>query len=170
MVSQIQLATIQHLSEIKSLTEDCASAMQQKNIFQWNEHYPSLEVLQKDIENQELYVFKESNSVLGIIVITDNMDAEYQTVTWLTSSNSKNLYIHRLATAPRIWGEGVGRKLMDFAENYAREHKFDSVRLDTFSQNKRNQKFYEQRGYLQLENIYFPRQSEHPFYCYELLL
>ena len=36
---------------------------------------------------------------------------------------------------------------MDFAEEYAREKKFISVRLDTFSMNKRNLKFYESRGY-----------------------
>ena len=59
---------------------------------------------------------------------------------------------------------------LDFAEKYAREKKFASVRLDTFSVNKRNLKFYESRGYQRLEGIYFPKQSEFPFYCYELIL
>ena len=52
----------------------------------------------------------------------------------------------------------------------AKEKKFASVRLDTFSVNKRNLKFYESRGYQRLEGIYFPKQSEFPFYCYELIL
>ena len=66
--------------------------------------------------------------------------------------------------------KGIGKILMDFAEKYAREKKFTSVRLDTFSVNKRNLKFYESRGYQRLEGIYFPKQSEFPFYCYELIL
>jgi len=33
-----------------------------------------------------------------------------------------------------------------------------------------NQKFYELRGYKKLGSIYFPKQSEHPFYCYEFVL
>ena len=59
---------------------------------------------------------------------------------------------------------------MDFAENFAKEHNALSVRLDTFSQNKRNQKFYETRGYKRLGDIYFPKQSNHPFHCFELVL
>ena len=59
---------------------------------------------------------------------------------------------------------------MNFAENHARKHNFESVRLDTFSKNKRNQKFYESRGYKRLGDIYFPKQSEAPFHCYELVL
>jgi len=59
---------------------------------------------------------------------------------------------------------------MNFAEKYARDNNFTSVRLDTFSQNKRNQKFYETRGYQRLGDIYFPKQSKHPFHCYELKL
>ncbi|NJX17164.1 GNAT family N-acetyltransferase, partial [Tamlana crocina] len=68
------------------------------------------------------------------------------------------------------WGSGNGRKLMDFAEAFAKEHGYVSVRLDTFSKNERNQRFYEARGYKRLGNIYFPKQSEHPFYCYEKVL
>ncbi len=49
MVSKIHLATSEDIPEIKSLTEACAVAMQERNIFQWNEYYPSLETLQKDI-------------------------------------------------------------------------------------------------------------------------
>ncbi|MBT8264540.1 MAG: GNAT family N-acetyltransferase, partial [Muriicola sp.] len=59
--------------------------------------------------------------------------------------------------------------LMDFAETYARENQFMSVRLDTFSKNERNQRFYEARGYQKLEEIYFPNQSKDPFYCYEFV-
>ena len=157
------------LQEIKNLTEACAIAMQEKGIFQWNEHYPSLEKLRVDIELAELFVLKEDLTILGIIVLTDLMDEEYVPVKWLTESGN-NLYIHRLATHPSVWGKGYGQQLMDFAENFAVENKFESVRLDTFSQNKRNQQFYEARGYVKLGDIFFPKQSEHPFHCYELVL
>ena len=165
----IQIATSSELDEIKKLTETCAVGMQKKGIFQWNEFYPSREKLREDIKKQELYVYKEDGKILGIIVLTAHMDEEYIPVEWLTPSGN-NLYIHRLATHPAVWGKGYGRKLMDFAEDFAREEQYISVRLDTFSQNLRNQNFYEMRGYQRLGNIYFPKQSEYPFYCYELEL
>ncbi len=165
----IQLANTSHLAEIKELTEACAQAMQEKGIFQWNEHYPSIEKLARDIEKEELYILKNKENIIGIIVLTPEMDEEYIPVQWLTT-NRENLYVHRLATHPSTWGRGYGQTLMDFAETFARQNRFQSVRLDTFSQNLRNQKFYESRGYKRLGEIYFPKQSEHPFYCYELPL
>jgi ribosomal protein S18 acetylase RimI-like enzyme len=71
---------------------------------------------------------------------------------------------------PEHQGKGFAKALMDFGENFARENNALSVRLDTFSQNKRNQKFYEQRGYAKLEDIFYLKQSKHPFHCYELVL
>lgn len=165
----IRKAELTGLASIKNLTEACAVSMQEKGIFQWNEHYPSLEKLRLDIEKQELFVLEENEQIKGIIVLTPEMDEEYIPIEWLTP-NGNNLYIHRLATDPATWGTGNGKKLMDFAESFAREKGYDSVRLDTFSQNKRNQRFYESRGYRRLGDIFFPKQSEHPFHCYELIL
>ncbi|PTX44961.1 ribosomal protein S18 acetylase RimI-like enzyme [Christiangramia gaetbulicola] len=165
----IRTAQIKDLQEIKSLTEACAQAMIKKHIYQWNEHYPSLEKLEADILKKELFVLEEGAKIIGIIVITPTKDEEYIPIVWL-SKTENNLYIHRLATHPDHWGKGYAQKLMDFAEDYAKQHKYESVRLDTFSQNLRNQRFYEARGYQRLGNIFFPKQSEHPFYCYELLI
>lgn len=165
----IRKATPADLDNIKQLTESCAVALQGKGIFQWNELYPSRDQLAKDIELGELFILEEDSEIAGIIVLTAVMDEEYIPIKWLTP-NRNNLYVHRLATHPGIWGKGYGQKLMDFAEAFALENHYSSVRLDTFSQNKRNQKFYESRGYKRLGNIHFPKQSEHPFYCYEKVL
>lgn len=165
----IRKAVESDLSNIKKLTEACARAMQEKGIFQWNKYYPSLERLQMDIEAEELYILEENAELLGIMVLTPVMDEEYIPIEWLTQ-NGDNLYIHRLATRPELWGKGFGQQLMDFAEDFARAHGYVSVRLDTFSQNVRNQKFYESRGYKKLGIIYFPKQSKHPFNCYEKVL
>ena len=122
-----------------------------------------------DAENRELYVYVINGKVVACISLCMHMDEVYSPVKWKTK-NDNNLYIHRLAVHPDFQKKGVGKILMDFAEEYAKEKKFVSVRLDTFSVNKRNLKFYESRGYGRLEEIHFPKQSEFPFYCYELIL
>lgn len=165
----IRTADFSDLKKIKQLTETCATALQKKGIYQWNEHYPPLEKLRADVEEKELFVLEENTNLLGIIVLTPKMDDEYIPIKWL-SPNKNNLYVHRLATHPSVWGKGYGQLLMDFAENFAKESGYQSIRLDTFSQNKRNQHFYEQRGYERLGTIYFPKQSEFPFYCYEKII
>ena len=165
----IRCAKILEIPEILKLTRACTHHMIKMGIFQWNEEYPSREAFEKDISRNELFALELQDIIIGCITITPHMDEEYSPVEWLTP-NKTNIYIHRLAVDPEYQGKGYAQKLMTFAENYARENKYISVRLDTFSQNNRNQSFYEQRGYQKLGDVYFPKQSEYPFYCYELVL
>lgn len=165
----IRHAKISEINDILDLTKACAAYMIEKDIYQWNEHYPSKEAFEKDMKRNELYVLVIDGKIQGIIVISTLMDEEYVPIEWLTP-NTNNIYIHRLAIHPKYQGKGYAQKLMDYAEAYAKENKLTSVRLDTFSQNKRNQKFYERRGYQRLGDIFFPKQSKHPFHCYELVL
>ncbi|WP_053976727.1 GNAT family N-acetyltransferase [Mangrovimonas xylaniphaga] len=165
----IRKATLQDLDAVVSITLACAKHMCGNGIFQWNDNYPNRAAFKKDIEREELLVFEKQNGILGCVVRSPHKDDVYNNVTWLTKDEN-NLYIHRLAVQPNYQGQGIAQQLMDTVEQYARTNSFKSIRLDTFSQNSRNQKFYELRGYKQLEAIYFPNQSEHPFYCYELVL
>lgn len=165
----IRGAKISEIPHIVALAKDCASYMVEKGIYQWNDAYPSEKAFANDIRRGELYVLERKGAIIGTIVISTLMDTEYQTVSWLTP-NYKNIYVHRLAVHPNYQGQGYAQKLMDFAEKHGRENGFDSIRLDTFSRNPRNQRFYETRGYQKLENIYYPNQSEYPFHCYELVL
>ena len=96
-------------------------------------------------------------------------DEVYNNVKWLTK-DEKNLYVHRLAVDPMYQKKGIGKLLMDFAEEYGLKNGLKSVRLDTFSKNDRNNKFYRSRNYIQLDDVYFPNQSEFPFHCYEKIL
>ncbi len=151
------------------LTEACAADLRHKGIYQWNEHYPSREAFMADLKRGELWVMTSEERLIGTVVLSKVMDDEYRAVKWLSASVD-NRYVHRLAVLPAYQGRGYARQLMDFAESRARDEGATSIRLDTFSQNKRNQRFYEQRGYTRLGSVYFPHQSPDPFYCYELLL
>ncbi|TMU55156.1 GNAT family N-acetyltransferase [Flagellimonas algicola] len=165
----IRLAKISDIDGILEITRSCAAKMQGDGIYQWNEHYPSKQAFLKDLERGELYIKEVDGKLVGAIVVSTFMDEEYVPVQWLTP-NCNSSYIHRICVDPKLQGKGHAQKLMDFAEEQSREKGFASVRLDTFSQNKRNQRFYEQRGYQKLGDIFFPKQSSHPFHCYELVL
>tara|TARA_R110000868_G_scaffold366212_1_gene629129 strand:- start:148 stop:648 length:501 start_codon:yes stop_codon:yes gene_type:complete len=165
----MRAAKISEIPDILKITKACALQMSENGIHQWNEHYPSKTAFENDINRNELFVLEENSKIIGTIVISTLMDHEYLPIKWLTP-NQNNVYIHRLAVHPEYQGKGFAQKMMDYAEDYARKENYISVRLDTFSQNHRNQRFYEARGYQKLGDIYFPKQSVHPFHCYELIL
>ena len=151
------------------MIHDCANDLIGKNIFQWNEKYPSRDIFLSDIEKKNLFILKNNSGIIGCIALSHEKDIEYTDVKWLTKDD-KNLYLHRLAVDPKFQKKGIGKLLMDFAEDYARNNKFISVRLDTFSKNERNNRFYKSRKYTKLDDVYFPNQSEFPFHCYEKIL
>ena len=164
----IRIAKLSEIEEILTITKACAAKMISENIFQWNEHYPNALAFQKDVARQELYVLITSEKMVGCITISSEKDVEYNDIKWLTE-DSYHYYIHRLAIHPKFQHNGYAMQLMDFAESHAQQQGAASIRLDTFSANKRNQRFYEARGYQRLGDIYFPRQSDLCFYCYELV-
>lgn len=168
-IMNIRTANQQDIATLLQITKACANDMISKEIFQWDNEYPSLQVFQNDYNRNELYVLQIKNEIVGCITISTFMDKEYETINWLTS-NKHNIYIHRLAIHPKHQKKGYAQALMNFAENHARKQNYTSVRLDTFSVNRRNNKFYQQRGYQKTGEVYFPRQSKYSFYCYELIL
>lgn len=165
----IRLAKLLEIPDLLKITQACAKSMIAQGIDQWNESYPSRQAFEKDVARKELYVLEEIDKLIGTVVISTLMDNVYGPISWLTP-NKNNLYVHRLAVDPQAQKKGYARELMDFAEDYARKGGFISVRLDTFSKNDRNNKFYQARGYQQLGDIFFPQQSRFPFHCYELIL
>ena len=97
------------------------------------------------------------------------MDEFYQNVNWITSSE-KNLYLHRLAIHPKFQKMGFAKQLMNFSFDYAQKNNFVSIRLDTFSGNPSNNIFYTKLGFKKLGEIYFRKQSDKPFYCFEKIM
>jgi ribosomal protein S18 acetylase RimI-like enzyme len=165
----IEKANLSDLDTLYALTCKCGAHMREQGIFQWDSNYPSRTVLKNDIDSGELWILRGQEIIKGMIVLTEAMDEEYREVQWLTP-NEDNLYVHRLAVLPELQGKGIGRSLMDFAERRAITLNYSSIRLDTFSKNPRNQRFYEQRDYTRLGKVYFKNQSQDPFYAYERVL
>lgn len=157
------------LTPILEITKNCAVKMDAMGIYQWNENYPNRNAFIDDIKNNELLVFSKGALLVGCIALCTKMDDVYKDVKWLTK-DVKSLYVHRLAVDPQFQKKGIGKKLMDYAEDFAKKNNFISIRLDTFSKNKNNMRFYERRGYKRLEKVFFPEQSRFPFYCYELII
>lgn len=155
---------------ILALTRSCGVHLRAQGIDQWDENYPDPARIADDLKQGTLFCYRDSGTIAGIIVLNETQDEEYAHVPWGTTEAQKNLVVHRLAVHPDNQGQGIARQLMDFAEDFAQRQGYDAIRLDTFSRNTRNQRFYLNRGYTEKGLVYLPYKKEHPYHCYELLL
>lgn len=166
----IRLATHKDVPTCVSISRACGDFLRANGIDQWTPDYPNESILIQDVNAQSLYILEVESTIVGMVVINEIQDPEYLQLNWKTSSSSKNLVVHRLAVSPDAQGKGFAQQLMSFVEGLAKEKYYDSIRLDTFSRNKRNQQFYQQRGYELIGEVYLSYRTDFPYVCYEFVL
>ena len=164
----IQLANMDHLEEVMELLSAVVKDMNKCGLHQWGEDYPSREMFVNHINDQVLRIVLDGKKIIAFFVVTEQQDKEYTDIDWEDKSG-RAMVIHRLAVHPDRQREGIGSKMMDFAENYARDKGFTSIRLDTYSDNPRTPKLYKKRGYKYRGITHFP-QRELDYYCFEKIL
>lgn len=161
----ISPASMQEFNTIISMYQTAQKELRENDIHQWDRHDPSREMIREDIENGNLFVAKKNNQILGSIVLDEEHDPEHAEVNWLVPEQP-TLYLHRLVVHPDFQGEGTGKELMKFADDYAAENGYTSIRLDAYEENEVAQNLYQRFGYKKAGEVYFPRRDV-PFYCYE---
>lgn len=139
--------------------------LENNGIYQWTDNYPTISIIENDLKKDVLYTLKSNEKIIGAINISEEQETEYELIKW-EFDNSKVLVIHRLVIDPKYQKKGYAQKLMDFAENFAKENNYSSIRLDAYSQNVRVIEFYKKRNYFIRGNVNFP-EREYPFHCME---
>jgi len=163
----IDLAHINQLNEIIDIFRECKKNMENENIFQWTDNYPNTNHILQNINDGSLFSLTQGDKCVGVITIDNFESPEYKSINW-QDKNGKILVIHRLAVHPLSQKQGFAKEIMDFAENFAFNNGFTSIRLDAFRGNPRALKFYENRGYEKRGEVNFPgKLSSIPFICFE---
>ena len=161
----IERADISDLDEIFAIYQKCITILDAEGIMQWDEHYPSLTLLQQDIEAGELFKYVTDERIAAVCVLTGNQDKEYETVEW-RHPEARALVVKRLAVEPDFQNRGIAVELMEFAEDYAVKNGFTSIRLECYASNKAALNFFANRGYQVAGEVFYPRRIL-PFKCFE---
>jgi len=165
---RIEQGTREDLPSIMALIKDVVVHMNSIGIDQWHAGYPNETVLGKDLDSHTLFTGWLDQKLMAINVINQVYDKEYNALDWLTPQG-KSLYVHRLAVHPDFQKKGYAQQFMDFAEEKAKKEGFLSVRLDTYTGNPRNVKFYLNREYQPIGEVSLPYRPD-PFICFEKLV
>jgi ribosomal protein S18 acetylase RimI-like enzyme len=136
----------QEIDLVMLLIKAAIEKMHSEKIEQWGEYYPTREIFLEDIAANSLYAARIMGNIVGIVVLNERQSPEYESIDW-ADKQGKVLAVHRLCVSPSFQGQGIGRKLMLFAEDFARKNKYNSIRLDVFANNPISVGLYESLGY-----------------------
>lgn len=164
---QIEKATSHNILEVMYLLQHCIEDFNKNSVYQWNTSYPDYFRLLREVEKGALYMMKTKGVCIGTITFDEEQEEVFNGVDWNT--DEKYLVIHRIAVFPSWQKKGVGRKLVEFAEVYAKENNYKSIRLDVASSSEHLIKLYKSIGYALTGEILYPKQKE-PFKCLEKVI
>jgi GNAT superfamily N-acetyltransferase len=156
-----------YIHSVVRLISAATQTMREHGIYQWDEIYPNEEIITKDVDSRSLYVLEQGDLCIAAVSLNQEQDEAYQQVHWL--GGEPVLVVHRLCVDPAYQGNGIGSRLMDFAEEHAKQNAYVSIRLDAYTGNPRAVRLYERRGYRKAGQIYFSRRTL-PFFCFEKIL
>jgi ribosomal protein S18 acetylase RimI-like enzyme len=163
---KIDKASASDIPEIMRLIKKAVKAMNDSGLHQWDEQYPNREVISEDIEAGQLYKVITDGNTAGIIVLSEQYWPEYNALTW-ELDDERPLIVHRLCIHPEYQGKGLAKRLMIFAEDFARENRYKSIRLDTSTLNAKALGLYDGLGYRRAGTVTFRTGL---FQCFEKVI
>lgn len=161
-------ATSKDILCIKNIISRCVRKMERNGIYQWNSNYPSVAIIEKDVNSGFGYIMKDNDKCIAYVAINEEQPIEYSQIIWSTD-NSNVLVVHRLCIHPEFQGKGLAKRIMKFVEDYALQNHYKCIRLDTYSANNIALRLYENIGYKKLGQVFF-MERELPFYCFDKML
>ncbi len=139
---EIRSAEIGDIDNIIALIQKRIDWMDEKNLNQWNKTnyldvYPK-KYFMEGINNKCFFVAEEDGKVIGTMALYRH-DPRWE-------DGLDSVYVHHLTAEPGK--AGVGRSLIKFAEEYAKNIPVDMIRLDSAVGNQKLTDYYEAMGYM----------------------
>ncbi len=134
------------LVEVLYLLKECVSDMNEKGFNHWNNSFPGSEIMTKAIETGSLFLYKELGIAKGMVILNEEEPEEYKKIDWQVTAD-KVLYIKYLAVHPNWQGHGIAKKLVGYAEQYARERGYKAIRMDLYSGMEASGRFSDDLGF-----------------------
>ena len=123
--------------------------------------YPSeSSVREKVLANQQLLCIDE-DKIVGAFVLNTDPQGEYEKAKWTKEFLlGEYMVCHTLAVSPDVQGKGVGKQMVEFCVQYAKDNGYKGVRLDVVPDNIPARRLYEKCGFRYVGDVDLEREIE----------
>ena len=153
------------LIEILYLLRVCILDMNNKGQKHWNSANPSREQIQEDLDNGFIYLVKEKGICKGMVTLSEHKPEDYKQLVF-QSSHQKPLYLQHLAVHPKWQGQGIAKKMVEFAQKMGKTKGFDAILLDIFQPDEYARQLCASQHFNEVASFHAVYQKI-PFICYE---
>lgn len=133
--------------------------------------YPSEEYVRAMTAEGFQYICKEDGKTVAAFVLNRDPEGDYDRGRWSVDlQDGEYMVIHALAVEPDLHGTGLGKKIVEFCIDTARNSGFRAIRLDIVPDNHPAKHLYESVGFTYVGDEDVRPEVEHipKFSMYEL--
>ena len=160
------------IPQIMEIIRQAQSYLKEQGIDQWQDGYPSREIVLTDIDLSRSYSAVIDGEICGTFVLVDDGEVTYDKIYdghWITGDDSQSyVAIHRVAISVKNRGQGVSTPIINYAADYAKALGRSSLRIDTHEGNKVMRRMLEKHGFTYCGIIYL--ENGHSRVAYEKTL
>lgn len=156
MEIQIRKGTSHDIDDLEELYNVLNDALEKGvNYPGWKKGvYPIRDDAEQGIENGTLYVAVLKDNIVGTIILNHEPEEAYKEIKWGFEFDYSDVFVvHTFLVHPEYKQRGVGKQLMDFAEQYAKDTKIKSIRLDVYEGNLPAIQLYRKCGFQYKGNV-----------------
>lgn len=143
----IRKSKLDDIAAIMEIIADAQALLRSQGVDQWQDGYPTVDVITKDIANDDSYVLEDEGTVIATAVISFAGEVTYNTIDGQWLNDNDYVVVHRLAVRNSALRGGLARQMMLYAEKLAHERNISDIRVDTHSDNLAMQSLLTSLGY-----------------------
>ena len=164
-------AAITDLDAIMDVVHEAQAFMATLGIDQWQDGYPSRELIETDIQLGRAYVAEHEGVAHAISILTGEPEPIYDSIDGKWIADGPYLTMHRTALSDKLRHTGAAALILENAVRMAKEMNLVSVRADTHRGNKAMRRFLEKNGFVLCGEVVYEVDAGDPIrVAYELVL
>ncbi|NNE30441.1 MAG: GNAT family N-acetyltransferase, partial [Saprospiraceae bacterium] len=159
-------AKIGDIDDLMDLFYRVKNGLAEAGLNQWPDWYPRRKRIEENIHAEQVFLHRIDAAPIATITLNQIQDPAYRKITWSLHDDSPWV-VHRLVVDPGRWGQGLGKRMMLFAEDEVRKQGGGVIRLDTWVGNPGSIALYNSLGYTRAEGYCYFYGPDQPFACLE---
>lgn len=116
--------------------------------------YPTRQDAVDGINEGCLFVATDNGEIIGSMILRHKPEPAYMKVSWRAALDYKKvLVIYTFVVKPQKLKQGIGKRMLEFVEQYGIDTKMKALRLDVYENNIPAIRLYEKCGYQYIDTV-----------------
>lgn len=147
---KLEQVQINEIDEVMHLYE----SVKDGNLAGWNENYPGIDFIRRDIERKQLYCFKDDEQIIACIAYAK--DGQFDEVSLITDQYKPTVELSRLVVSREYQNKGIALQLINQLLQMLKQEGYKSVHYLVTEGNTPALRSYAhlQFDYLGIEEVY----------------